>query len=154
MTPEKAKGIIEAVKEGTANAFISDKAIVEACDEAISALKKQIPKKAYIYNVCPECDRIMLRKLKFCPRCGQALKWEPTDKKTTIGHMSSFTEGQYIIYRNADRYELGKIKRITKDGAFVWYSSGETAAKTAFEDMHQIVNDYVIGETSLGGAME
>lgn len=62
-------------------------------------------------------------------------------------------EGDYIIYQNGNRYEIGKIKRIVPDGAFVWYHNGETASKTPFEQMHKIANDYVIGETSLGGAM-
>lgn len=64
-----------------------------------------------------------------------------------------FKEGEYIIYVNGDRYEIGKIKRIVNDGAFVWYSSGETAAKTPFDCMHKLVNGYLIGETNLGGSM-
>ena len=59
--------------------------------------------------------------------------------------------GQYIIYRNGERYEIGKIKRVTEDGAFVYYSEGDTAAKTPFECMHPLTNEYVIKETSLGG---
>ena len=65
----------------------------------------------------------------------------------------SFEEGEYIIYVNGDRYEIGKIKRIVEDGAFVWYSSGDTASKTPFNRMHKLENGYCIGETSLGGAM-
>ena len=67
--------------------------------------------------------------------------------------MEQFEEGEYIIYVNGDRYEIGKIKRIVNDGAFVWYSSGDTAAKTPFGCMHKLKNRYVIGETSLGGSM-
>jgi hypothetical protein len=67
--------------------------------------------------------------------------------------MENFNEGDYIIYQNGDRYEIGKIKRIVGDGAFVWYHDGDTAAKTPFDCMHKITNDYVIGETSLGGTM-
>ena len=67
--------------------------------------------------------------------------------------MKEFYEGDYIIYQNGDRYEIGKIKRIVPDGAFVWYHNGETTSKTPFGQMHKIANDYVIGETSLGGAM-
>ena len=67
--------------------------------------------------------------------------------------MSGFKEGQLIIYHNGDNYEIGKIKRIVSDGAFVWYSSGETAAKTPFDLMHPLVNERVIGETNLGGCM-
>ena len=65
--------------------------------------------------------------------------------------MADFKEGEYIIYRNGDRYEIGRIKRITDDGAFVWYSEGETAAKTPFDCMHKLVNGCVIRETTLGG---
>ena len=64
-----------------------------------------------------------------------------------------FKEGQLIVYVNGDSYEIGKIKRIVKDGAFVWYSSGETASKTPFDTMYPLVNEYCIGETSLGGCM-
>lgn len=64
---------------------------------------------------------------------------------------NKFKQGQYIIYRNGERYELGKIKRVSEDGAFVYYSEGDTAAKTPFECMHPLTNEYVIKETSLGG---
>ena len=67
--------------------------------------------------------------------------------------MAEYKEGEYIIYQNGNSYELGKIKRIVGDGAFVWYSSSDTAAKTPFDCMHKLVNEYVIGETSLGGSM-
>ena len=68
--------------------------------------------------------------------------------------MEKFEVGEYIVYQNGDRFELGKIKRVIDDGAFVYYSSGDTAAKTPFRCMHKLVNEYVIGETSLGGSME
>lgn len=58
-----------------------------------------------------------------------------------------------IVYVNGDSYEIGKIKRIVKDGAFVWYSSGETASKTPFDLMHPLANAHCISETSLGGSM-
>ena len=62
-----------------------------------------------------------------------------------------FHEGELIIYQNGDSFEIGKIKRLTDAGAFVWYSEGDTAAKTPFEAMHKIVNGYTVKETSLGG---
>lgn len=65
--------------------------------------------------------------------------------------MDEFREGELIIYQNCDRYEIGKIKRLTDTGAFVWYSEGETAAKTPYEAMHKIANGYAIKETGLGG---
>ena len=65
--------------------------------------------------------------------------------------MAEFKEGELIVYQNGDRFEIGKIKRITEDGAFVWYHEGETAAKTPFDCMHKLVNGYVIEQESLGG---
>lgn len=62
-----------------------------------------------------------------------------------------FKEGELIVYQNGDRFEIGKIKRITEDGAFVWYHEGETAAKTPFDCMHKLVNAYTILKNSLGG---
>ncbi|MBO6269428.1 MAG: hypothetical protein J6N19_09850 [Clostridium sp.] len=66
--------------------------------------------------------------------------------------MVEFKEGEYIVYQNGERFEIGKIKRITNDGAFVWYHEGETAAKTPFDCMHKLVNGFTIKATSLGGA--
>lgn len=63
-----------------------------------------------------------------------------------------FREGEHIVYQNGDRFEIGKIKRITKDGAFIYYSSGDTAAKTPFDCMHKLVNEHTIKYTSLGGS--
>lgn len=68
--------------------------------------------------------------------------------------MKDFKEGEYVIYQNGDRYELGRIKRIVSDGAFVYYSSGDTASKTPFSCMHKLVNEYLIVATSLGGEDE
>ena len=62
-----------------------------------------------------------------------------------------FMEGQYVVYHNGDRYELGRIKRLEEDGAFVAYGSGETGAKTPFDLMHPLINEFVIKDTLLGG---
>ena len=66
--------------------------------------------------------------------------------------MDEYKEGELIIYKNGDSYEIGKIKRLTPGGAFVWYSEGETAAKTPYAPMHKIINGYAIKDTSLGGS--
>lgn len=64
---------------------------------------------------------------------------------------NNFEVGEYIIYVNGEKYELGRIKSITSDGAFVAYHEGETGAKTPFSHMHKLINRYTIKETSLGG---
>lgn len=68
-----------------------------------------------------------------------------------MNNSKDWKPGELIIYQNGDRFEIGKIKRITEDGAFVWYHEGETAAKTPFDCMHKLVNGYVIEQESLGG---
>lgn len=67
--------------------------------------------------------------------------------------MNDFKAGQYVIYHNesTDHYEIGRIKSLYPDGAFVAYHSGETGAKTPYDMMHEIVNAYCIKETMLGG---
>ena len=62
-----------------------------------------------------------------------------------------FKENELIIYKNGDRFEIGKINRLTEDGAFVWYHSGETAAKTPYHCMHKLINSYCVTKTILGG---
>ena len=41
-----------------------------------------------------------------------------------------FEPDEYIIYQNGSRYEIGKVKRVTEDGAFVYYSSGTRTSLT------------------------
>ncbi len=65
--------------------------------------------------------------------------------------MNDFYEGEYIIYRNGEKYELGRITSLREDGAFVCYHEGETAAKTPYDHMHKLMNKHVIMNTSLGG---
>lgn len=67
--------------------------------------------------------------------------------------MNEFYEGDYVIYVCGDRYQIGLIKRVVDDGAFVWYHEGDTASKTPFAMMHKLDNAYLIGETNLGGRM-
>ena len=65
--------------------------------------------------------------------------------------MKNFSIGEYIIYVNGDKYEIGRIKSICDDGAFVAYHEGETGAKTPYSHMHKLINEYCIKETTLGG---
>lgn len=65
--------------------------------------------------------------------------------------MNNYSVGEYIIYQNGDKYELGRIKSFQDDGAFVAYHEGETGAKTPYSYMHKLINCYCIIDTSLGG---
>lgn len=65
--------------------------------------------------------------------------------------MGEYSVGEYIIYRNGDKYELGRIKSLREDGAFVAYHEGETGALTPYSHMHKLINRYCIKATLLGG---
>lgn len=70
--------------------------------------------------------------------------------------MNKFKEGQIVAFIGKDfsgeiyKVEIGKIKKLCKDGAFVHYHSGVTAAKTEYRDLYPINNDFYINDTSLG----
>lgn len=65
--------------------------------------------------------------------------------------MNDYSVGEYIIYQNGDKYELGRIKSLREDGAFVAYHDGETGAKTPYSHMHKLINRHSIVKTTLGG---
>ena len=48
------------------------------------------------------------------------------------------------------KVEVGKIKRIDGDYAFVYFHSGDTAAKTLLRDLYPIENDYYLKDALLG----
>jgi len=102
----------------------------------------------YCYGICACQDECCgsYHSDEFC--ISQIVKW--LNREGDEG-MSEYKEGQYIIYQNESRFEIGKIKRLTPTGAFVWYSSGDTAAKTPYDCMHPLENEYVIEKTNLGG---
>ena len=64
---------------------------------------------------------------------------------------SAFHVGQYVVYRNRDKYELGRITSLKQQCAFVCYHEGETAAATPYDTIHPLVNAYTIKSTTLGG---
>jgi hypothetical protein len=56
---------------------------------------------------------------------------------------NTFAPGEFFIYKNGDRLELGKVKRMADEGAmayYCWYSCGTTAARTPVELMLKLVN--------------
>ena len=57
--------------------------------------------------------------------------------------MNNFKEGELVIFigKNHDgkiySIEIGKIKRLCEDGAFVYYHKGDTSAKTNYSDLYK-----------------
>lgn len=78
---------------------------------------------------------------------------EKRDKEMLEEHKNRFKEGQLVVYKHPglNECEIGKIKRLCDDGAFVWYHTGETAAKTRYEDMMPIINKQYVSGEHLGG---
>ncbi len=90
MTPQEAKALFEEdLKDGKCNDNCPE---CNAKELAISALKKQIPKRPnrneYGYFICPTCnsddDSLMYdsnyaERYNYCHECGQALDWSDTE---------------------------------------------------------------------------
>ena len=68
--------------------------------------------------------------------------------------LSKLRPGDYVLYQNGSRFELGRVKRVDFEErkAFVWYSGGETASRTCFSDLILLENARDIKKTGLGGA--
>ena len=72
------------------------------------------------------------------------------DKRKNI-----FKENELVCFIGKDfdgniyKVEIGKIKKLCDDGAFVWYHTGDTAAKTNYDDLYKLDNAYAI--YNLGG---
>ena len=94
---------------------------------------------------CTKCDGEMYFK-RLEPNSEPQTEPDGKDQK-----MENYSIGEYIIYVNGDKYEIGRIKRICEDGCFVAYHEGETGAKTPYSHMHKLINEYCIKETTLGG---
>ena len=64
--------------------------------------------------------------------------------------MNGFKVGELVVFVGKD---IGKIKKLCEDGAFVNYHTGETAAKTNYSDLYKLKNSYVIEKENLGGGL-
>ena len=82
-------------------------------------------------------------------KCRGFSKKEVPQDATEAAETHDFREGELIIYVNGETFQIGEIKRICDDGAFVYYHEGDTASKTPFENMHKLQNEYCIKWTSL-----
>ena len=93
--------------------------------------------------------QILLHTVELWHSCGGMVLHGEADGKERV--MDEYSVGEYIIYRNGEKYELGRIKSLREDGAFVAYHEGETGALTPYSHMHKLINRYCIKDTSLGG---
>lgn len=60
-----------------------------------------------------------------------------------MNNMEKFLEGDVVLYQNGDCFELGVVKRVCDNGdCFVWYHTGDTAARTPSCYLHKLANSY------------
>ena len=60
-----------------------------------------------------------------------------------MSQYEQYTAGEPVLYQNGDRFELGIIKRVYGDDEyFVYYHTGDTAARTHARHLHKISNAY------------
>lgn len=84
------------------------------CEEYLEALKKEKP------ILIPMDDEISLKTI-----------------------VDIYSVGETVIYQNGDRFELGIIKSVCgNDEYFIWYHTGDTAARTHARHLHKIANNY------------
>ncbi len=73
------------MQESIKNFHRYDEEVEGSCDVAISALKKQLPKKPVMtedkqFALCPCCNgKGLLDKQMYCDCCGQRLDWSDAD---------------------------------------------------------------------------
>lgn len=61
-----------------------------------------------------------------------------------------YNVGEAVLYQSGDKFELGIVKSLCgHDEYFVWYHTGDTAARTHARYMHKISNDYAFKITRL-----
>lgn len=70
--------------------------------------------------------------------------------KNREAKMMNFKENEIVLCKKGGSFEVGKIKVLNDDGAFVWYHSGDTAAYTPYESMHKITNAACLTDAKLG----
>lgn len=69
----------------------------------------------------------------------------------TSKHEYEFHEGDYVF--DIACLIIGKIDRLVPGYAFVFYENNNVSEEVPLSLLLPIYNSYIIGETSLGGAM-
>lgn len=144
---EKLKPVFEAVAKAAA--------VCEA--NKIDVAKETDPQKT-----CLQCDYYYGRKADGTHLCGKlpfrldeikcldACRWfTPAQDASEAAETHDFREGELIVYVKGTTAQIGEIKRLCDDGAFVYYHEGDTASKTPFDCMLKLDNAYCIKQTSL-----
>lgn len=140
---EKLMPVFEAVAKAAA--------VCEANKIDVAKERKTCEECAYFErteNGAPICveDPSCICKMTDTVPCNH---FEPAQDATEATETHDFKEGELIVYVKGTTAQIGEIKRICDEGAFVYYHIGDTASLTPFENMHKLQNAYCIKQTSL-----
>lgn len=68
---------------------------------------------------------------------------EQNEKDSCEPEYPMYNVGEAVLYQNGDKFELGIVKSLCgHDEYFIWYHTGDTAARTHARHLHKISNDY------------
>lgn len=142
-TAEKLAPVIDAISKAAA--------VCEADEIDVTKERKTCEECAYFEiteNGAPICaeDPSFTYKMTDTVPCNH---FEPAQDATEAAETHDFKEGELIVYVKGTTAQIGEIKRLCSDGAFVWYHEGDTASKTPFDCMLKLDNAYCIKQTSL-----
>lgn len=142
-TAEKLAPVIDAISKAAA--------VCEANKIDVAKERKTCEECAYFERtetgapICVE-DPLLEYKMTDTVPCNH---FEPAQDATEAAETHDFREGELIVYVKGTTAQIGEIKRLCSDGAFVWYHEGDTASKTPFDCMLKLDNAYCIKKTSL-----
>jgi hypothetical protein len=104
-------------------------------------------------NVCTVCKKKFIPAVEHLYKTKDGMQCSYTCWNKAKAKMN-FKENEIVICQMGDSFEIGKIKRLCDDGAFVWYHSGDTAAKTPYENIHKIKNAAYLTDVILAKDMD
>ena len=124
---------------------------IKNCIEQMSGIYKDSDNTLYNANIG------YLKGLAKAVGCVEEVEEELHNTKDTSPNPYSYeTEkypeykvGETVLYQNGDKFELGIVKTVILDSEyyptdeyFIWYNTGDTAARTHARNLHKISNDY------------
>ena len=103
-------------------------------------INKEIQKTIQIMDYAETGGVGYLKGLETCIE----LMHEPEDNVGTCEpEYPMYNVGEAVLYQNGDKFELGIVKSLCgHDEYFIWYHTGDTAARTHARHLHKISNDY------------
>lgn len=71
-------------------------------------------------------------------------QFEVVFKMEELVNYPKYSVGEFVIYQNGNRFELGEVKLICeeRDYYFIYYNTGDVASRTHARNLHKVDNAY------------